>query len=128
MMRYDARQRMEGPVTIAHRTGEEWVTTTYPRCAWQAVPTRAVDADGTVVREGVLRVQVPEDVGEVQVVLGDYLIPGELEYSGPLRGLVALLPEGARRVSLVRDLRGGLQGVRGPLARWASVLVLEGSR
>lgn len=127
-MRYGVAARMEEPVTIAHLSGGVWSTATYARCAWQVVPERNVDAAGMVTRDDVLRVQIPEDVGPVEVALGDYLIRGGLSYSGDLAGLREVLPEGSRRVSSIRDLRGGLSGVSGALTRWASVLVLEAAR
>ena len=126
-MRLDMSARMEEPVTIAHLSDGTWTTATYPRCAWQVTRERSVDADGTVTTGDVLRVQVPSDLGEVEVALGDYLIRGSLDYTGPTAGLVAILPEGSRRVSGVRDLRGGMTGATG-LSRWLDVLVLEGAR
>ena len=58
--------------------------------------------------------------------LGDWLVRGALSASGLTTSeLRPLLPEGSRRVGTIRDLRGGLSGISGPVTRYASSLVLE---
>jgi len=52
-------------------------------------------------------------------------VRGPFSFSGDTAALRALLPEGSRRVGAIRDLRGGLSGISGPVTRYASALVLE---
>lgn len=128
-MRANIPERMTEPVTIAHRlspTLDAWETTTYPACNWQERRSRLVAADGTIQNVDTLIVQIPEDMGVVAVEMGDYLIRGEYAFQGTTRELVEWLPEGSKKVSRFRDLRGGLSGIRGGVLRYASSLVVEG--
>lgn len=125
-MRADAAARMTEPVTIVRQVADDrWESSTYPRCSWQARRIRYVGADGLAADQDAVLVQIPEDQGEAMASQGDYLVRGEFSYSGDAIGLADALPEGARRVGTIRDLRGGLSGIGGPIERFASSLVLE---
>lgn len=120
-------KRMTEAVTVFHRpesTQDLWVAQTVEG-AWQMRTDRLVLNDGTVQNVDVLTVQIPEDQGEVEVATGDYMYRGVSSFSGGLRGLLSA-HKGLRKVRGIRDLRGGLGGISGPLTRYASVLVLEG--
>lgn len=126
-MRADVAGRMTGEVTIVHRLEglDLWASRTVEG-SWQVRRVASVAADGTVTWADVLTVQVPGDQGDVPVALGDWLVRGAMSASGLTTAeLRPLLPEGSRRVGTIRDLRGGLSGISGPVARYASALVLE---
>lgn len=125
-MRVDLERRFSEPVTVVHRAGEDvWQSQTFPRCNWVEDIPSDVSSDGQVSKDPVLVVQVPEDQGEVSASIGDWLVRGEFSYAGDTRGLVQSIPDGSRRITAMSDRRGGLSGISGTLARYASVLVLE---
>lgn len=129
-MRVNVEARMAEPVTVVHRESQDedlWTSTTYPRCFWRTVTERAVAADGTVAVTDELEVQVPEDQGLGDVAAGDWLVRGEFLYEGGTAGLREGLPHGSRRVRSIDRRTGGLSGLSGPVARWASVTILRGA-
>lgn len=118
-------QRMTVEVTVFHRpdpSEDLWVSQTVEG-SWQMRRVRSVTADGTVQNLDVLTVQIPEDQG-AEASMGDYLLKGAASFSGTTRELRTAYTD-LRKVGTVRDLRGGLEGISGPLTRYASALVLE---
>lgn len=127
-MRVDLDRRISEPVSVVHRASEtrdSWKSTVYPRCNWQERRDRLVASDGTAQSVDSLLVQIPEDMGDVPVSMGDYLVRGRFDFVGTTAELVAALPDGAKRVSRIRDLRGALSGIDGASTRYASTLILE---
>lgn len=125
-MRADVAGRMTEAVTVVHRfSGLDLWSSTTVEGSWQARREALVGADGMVQWADRLTVQVPGDQGDVAVAAGDWLVRGAFSFSGDTAALRALLPEGSRRVGTIRDLRGGLSGISGPVTRYASALVLE---
>lgn len=126
-MRADVAGRMTEAVTVVHRAeGLDLWTSRTVEGSWQVRRVASVGADGTTQWVDRLTVQVPQDQGDVAVALGDWLVRGALSASGLTTSeLRPLLPEGSRRVGTIRDLRGGLSGISGPVTRYASSLVLE---
>lgn len=129
-MRTNVEARMAEPVTVVHRESQDedlWTSTTYPRCFWRYVEARSYGADGTVAAADELEVQVPEDQGLGDAEAGDWLVRGTLLFEGTTAELRdALAGREARRLRSVDDRTGGLSGIAGPVARWASVTVLRG--
>lgn len=125
-MRADVAGRMTEAVTVVHRFAglDLWASATVEG-SWQVRREALVGADGMVQWGDRLTVQVPGDQGDVAVAEGDWLVRGPFTFSGDTASLRALLPEGSRRVGAIRDLRGGLSGISGPVTRYASALVLE---
>lgn len=123
--------RMAEPVTVVHRESVEedlWRATTYPRCFWREVTSAAVASDGTVAATTELEVQVPEDQSLGPVAVGDWLVRGTLPVPfGTTAEVREALPAGSRRVRSIDDRTGGLSGLAGPVARWASVTILRGA-
>ena len=119
-------QRMTEKVTVFHRPdpSKDFWEGRAVEGSWQERRQRMVSADGTVQNVDVLTVQIPEDQGDVEASKGDYLFRGSSSFSGATRALLSA-HEGLKKVGTVRDLRGGLEGIRGPLTRYASALVLE---
>ena len=129
-MRVDVEARMAEPVTVVHRESQDedlWTSTIYPRCFWRTVTARSVASDGTVAVADELEVQVPEDQGLGDVAEGDWLVRGALLYEGGTAGLREALPPESRRVRSIDRRTGGLSGISGPVARWASVTILRGA-
>lgn len=125
-MRVRPEQRMTETITVIHRTSvmvDEWVSQTVEG-AWQLKTKRLVASDGTVQDTDVLVVQIPEDQGDVDVAIGDYLYRGALSFIGTTSELVRSF-EGLKKVGSIRDARGGLQGISGAITRYASSLILE---
>lgn len=138
-MRVDVAARITEPVTVVHRMGADgrkvdaWRATTYPACDWQDVPTRVSSSDGSVGDVPSILVQIPEDQGTPEVALGDWVVRGEFAPTSAgdhptTAELLEQVPEAAGRVSRIRDLTGGITGAVGPIARYASVWVLEAGR
>ena len=125
-MNVNVARRMTEEVTLVHRTGaftDSWTSSTY-QGSWQFRQERSVGADGTVQSVDVLTVQIPEDQGDVEASEGDWLVRGAFSYEGNTSQLVSQLPQGSQKVKTIRDMRGGITGMRG-IERYASVLVLE---
>ena len=125
-MRADVAGRMTEAVTVVHRFDglDLWASSTVEG-SWQVRREALVGADGMTQWADRLTVQVPGDQGDVAVAMGDWLVRGEFTFTGDTAALRPLLPEGSRRVGTIRDLRGGLSGISGPVTRYASALVLE---
>lgn len=124
-MNIDVEKRLTEPVTVVSRTGEDWTSSTYPRCNWVEDIPSDVSSEGQINKDPVLVVQIPEDQRLASANVGDWLVRGSFSYTGDTRGLMQALPEGSRRITSVSDRRGGLSGISGRLARYASVLIVE---
>lgn len=119
------------PVTVVHRTEgaeDRWDATTYPECMWHSPRSATTDAQGVTQLADAVRVQVPQDQGPVAVAVGDYVVRGELAAEGLTRSeLLAVLPDSARTVRLVRDLTSRGIYATGDPGRYATVTYLEAS-
>lgn len=131
----DVAARVTEPVTFVRRLGrtDAWESQTYPMCDWQEVGSRTLSSDGSSGDLPSIVVQVPEDQGDPQAALGDWVVRGTFvpTFEGDAlttSELLSQLPASSGRVMRARDLTGGLGGLTGPMLRYASVRVYEAGR
>lgn len=129
----DVAARITEPVTFVRRPdrgADAWECQTYPMCDWQERDARTLSSDGSAGDLPSVVVQVPEDQGDPQASLGDWVVRGTFvpTFAGDVlttSELLSQLPAASGRIMRQRDLTGGLSALQGPIMRYASVRVYE---
>lgn len=126
-MRVDVEKRIARTITLLHRPSadvDEWEVSRLERCMWIEQAGQNIATDGVVEQVATLIVQVPEDLGEIEVSTGDWFTLAEVD-AETLTTAEVKACEGLHHVIRVTDKRGGLHGAIGVALRFASVLVCE---